>query len=163
MGIALFPSRYYLGFLKDDRVVALSRLEKVTLLDNQYVVDWNAHTFNGSIQDHSFEVTLSNKYYSKLCVFRGTLENKKIHIRVHVKTTYKWILAVLFLYPLVGLIISLSLKGFEDSKELIFHSLMAPITFRVALEIGFMYISKKGIKRLTKTLEIIELKKIEKE
>ena len=154
-----FPSRYYQGVLKEDPVLVRSRLEKVTLLDNQYVIDWNANTFNGFIQDHSFEVTLSNKHYGKLCVFKGILENKKIYIKVHVKTSYKWILTVLFLYPIIGLTVSFYLGGFDVSKELIFHSLMVPITFRVALEIGFIYLSKKGIKHLTKVLEIKTLKK----
>ncbi len=96
LDIALFPSRYYLGILKEDRTVALSKLEKITLLDNQYIVDWNANVFNGKIQSNSFEVSLSNKYYGKLCVFKGGIENKQVHIKILIKNIYKWIFIILW-------------------------------------------------------------------
>ena len=159
MNWSLFPSRYYQGVLKEDPVLVLSRLEKVTLTKNQYVVDWKAHTFNGSIQDAIFEVTLSNKYYGRFCVFKGVLKNEQIYLNVYIKSSYKWIVTVLLLYPLVGLILSFSLRGFDISKDLIFHSLLAPVTFRIALEIGFIIVSKKGIKNLTKILGISLLKR----
>lgn len=124
MGIALFPSRYYLGILKEDLSIALSRLEKVTLLHNQYIVDWSANTFNGKIQDNSFEVTLSKKYYGAVYVFKGTLKNKQAHLKIQLKNTYKWIFTILIIYPLVGGILSLFLEGFETFTTLIFPSVM---------------------------------------
>lgn len=161
MKISLFPTRHYLGILKDDSALSLSKLEKETLLDTQYVVNWSSNTFNGSIQENSFKVSLSNKYYGKLCFFKGSIENKQVHIKIQIKNIYKWIFIILFLYPLIGLVLSFSLRGYDASKGLIFHSLMAPITFRIALEIGFIFISKKGIKRLTEILEINMLKRAE--
>jgi hypothetical protein len=162
LGLALFPSRYYLGILKEDPSIALSKLEKVTLLHNQYIVDWSTNTFNGKIQDNSFEVTLSKKYYGAVYVFKGTLKNKHAHLKIQLKRTYKWIFAILFMYPLVGLILSFFLEGFETFIALIFPSVMIAVFFRISLEIGLIFISKKGLRDLTKVLGVNSLEKLQK-
>ncbi|WP_299761808.1 hypothetical protein [uncultured Dokdonia sp.] len=159
MNVKVFPSRHYSGILKKDYSFLASKLEKETQLDNQYVVDWSATTFNGLVHENSFDVTLSSTYYGKLCFFKGIVEDKGIHIEIQIKTIYKWILGFLFLYPLLGLLASFVLRGFDVSKELIFHSIMATLVFRISLEIVFIFISKKGLKHLIRILEISMLKR----
>lgn len=159
LNLKLFPSRYYSGDLKKDTVFLLSKLEKETLLDNQYVVEGNTKTFHGILQESSFNITLSSKYFYKLCFFKGYIKDKHIYIKIQIKKGYKWLFGFLLLYPLIGLLVSFILRGADTSKELIFHSLMAPVVFKISLELLFAFISKRGVKHLNRILEINMLKR----
>ena len=151
----IFPIKKYSIVLMKERAKVISELKKDTLSDEQFVSNWNKQTFIGKVNETNFEIKLSKKLYGDFCVFKGILEEKKGSLEIEINKTFKIILSVIFLFPIIGFLTSLFKNGFENSVELIFPTIMFIIILRfVFIELGFQIISKNGINKLCKIIRI---------
>ena len=151
----IFPIKKYSIVLINGREKVISELKKDTLSDEQFVSNWNKQTFIGKVNETNFEIKLSKKLYGDFCVFKGILEEKKGSLEIEINKTFKIILSVIFLIPIIGFLTSLFKNGFENSVELIFPTIMFIIILRfVLIELGFQIISKNGINKLCKIIRI---------
>ena len=93
------------------------------------------------------------------CVLNGKLEVKKGTIEITIHKTFKVLLSLVYIFPLIGFIISLFTKEINTIISLIIPTVMSIIIFRyVFTELAFKFISENGLKKLTEVMEINELK-----
>jgi hypothetical protein len=151
----IFPIKKYSITLINERSKAIFELQKETLSDEQFVSDWNKQTFIGKVNETNFEIKLSKKLYGNFCVFKGKLEERNGSLEIEINKTFRVILSVIFLFPIFGFLTSLFKNGFENSIELVFPTIMFIIILRfVFIELGFKIISKNGVNKLSKIIEI---------
>lgn len=151
----IFPIKKYSITLINERSKAIFELQKETLSDEQFVSDWNKQTFIGKVNETNFEIKLSKKLYGNFCVFKGKLEERNGYLEIEINKTFRVILSVIFLFPIFGFLTSLFKNGFENSIELVFPTIMFIIILRfVFIELGFKIISKNGVNKLSKIIEI---------
>jgi hypothetical protein len=157
----IYPTKKYSITLFNEHPKAVFELKKETLRDGQFVSDWNKYSFIGEIDETNFEIKLCKKLYGNFCVFKGRLEGKAGVLEIGIDRTYKFVLFVIFLFPIFGFLTSLFNNGFKNSVVLLFPTIMFIVILRfVFIELGFQIISKKGVNKMS---EIIGVEKMNKE
>ena len=151
----LFPKEKYHIELQNNASIAISELRNETLSDEQFISNWNNQTFIGKITENEFEIKLSKKLYGEFCLLRGSLENKHGTLEILINPKLKIFLSIIFLFPFSGLIMSLIINGLTNSTGLVISTIMFIIILRfLVIEFGFRIISKSGLNKLIKIIEI---------
>jgi hypothetical protein len=151
----IFPEKDYSIELNKDSSLAISELKNQTLSKEQYVTNWNNQSFIGKIETKEFEVKLSKKLIGEFCVLNGKLENGKGTLKIRTGKIIKIIFIAIVLFALSGIITAI----FRTDFELIFHLVMTILVMRFIMELGFRFVSKNGMNKLT---EIIGINKLHK-
>ena len=151
----IFPEKDYSMELNKDSSLAISELKNQTLSKEQFVTNWNNQSFIGKIETNEFEVKLSKKLIGEFCVLNGKLENRKGTLKIRTGKIIKIIFIAIVLFAFSGIITAI----FRTDFELIFHLIMTILVMRFIMELGFRFVSKNGMNKLT---EIIGINKLHK-
>jgi len=151
----IFPEKDYSIELNKDSSLAISELKNQTLSKEQFVTNWNNQSFIGKIETNEFEVKLSKKLIGEFCVLNGKLENGKGTLKIRTGRIIKIIFIAIVLFAISGIIIAI----FRNDLELIFHLGMTILVMRFIMELGFRFVSKNGINKLTEIIGINKLNK----
>jgi hypothetical protein len=152
----IFPEKEYYIELNKDSSLAISELKNQTLSKEQFVTNWNNQSFIGKVETNEFEVKLSKKLIGEFCVINGKLENGKGTLKIQTGRIIKIIFIAIVLFVISGIITAIV----QNELEVIFHLVMTILVMRfIFLELGFRFVSKSGITKLT---EIIGIKKMNK-
>lgn len=158
----IFPIKYYEIELLSDSSKALSELEKNTMITDSLTSEWTKKAFIGQVSESGFKIISSEPGRGAFCIFNGKLESKKGSVEITINKAFRMILSIIFLFPIVGFIISFFIKEIEVSISLIIPTLMSIVVFRFILtEIAFGIISKNGLNKLTRIIGITNLKIIQ--
>ncbi|MCK8482256.1 hypothetical protein [Psychroserpens algicola] len=153
--MTIFPERIYFINLENDSSKTLVDLQKETLSDQQFIVEWNK-LFIGEVNQNGFEIKLARKWPGSFCIIIGKLENKNGILEIHISKVYKLLFGILVLFVLSGLIISLIQSEFETALKIILFIIILRFVF---IELHFRINSKNSMNKLTKTIGINKLKK----
>ena len=158
----IFPIKYYEIELLTDSSKALAELEKNTMITDSLDSEWTKKAFIGQVNKNGFKIISSEPGRGAFCVLSGKLESKKGSVEITINKAFRIMLSIIFLFPMVGFIISFFIKEIEVSISLIIPTLMSIIVFRFILtEIAFRIISKNGLNKLTSIIGITNLKIIQ--
>lgn len=147
----LFPENKYSIELFNDKESAISNLKNYTLSKEQYVTNWNNQLFIGEIKENEFELKLSKKLYGDFCIVHGKLENKKGTLEIQTGKILKILFILIILFTLSGMIIAM----IQHKFELIFKLIITIVMLRyIFLELGFRYVSKRLLHKLTEVIKI---------
>ncbi|WP_452233081.1 hypothetical protein [Lacinutrix sp. MEBiC02595] len=146
----IFPEKDYSIELNKDSSLALSELKNQTLSKEQFVTSWNNQSFIGKIETNEFEVKLSKKIIGEFCVLNGKLENGKGTLKIRTGRIIKIIFIAIVLFAIYGIITAILRTDFE----LVFHLVMTLLVMRFILELGFRFVSKNAINKLTDIIGI---------
>jgi len=154
----MFPVKYYEIELLNDCSKALSELEKNTMITDSLSSEWTKKAFIGQVNENGFKIISSEPGRGAFCVLKGKLESKKGLIEITINKAFRIMLSIIFLFPIIGFIISFFIKETEVSISLIIPTLMSIVVFRFVLtEIAFRIIAQKGLKKLTEIIGITKL------
>jgi len=158
----IFPIKYYEIELLSDSSKALSELEKNTMITDSLTSEWTKKAFIGQVNESGFKIISSEPGRGAFCVLNGKLESKKGSVEITINKAFRIMLSIIFLFPIVGFIISFFIEEIEVSISLIIPTLMSIAVFRFILtEIAFRIISKNGLNKLTRIIGITNLKIIQ--
>jgi hypothetical protein len=146
----IFPEKDYSIELIKDSTLAISELKNQTLSKEQFVTNWNNQSFIGKVETNEFEVKLSKKLIGEFCVLNGKLENGKGTLKIRTGKIIKIIFIAIVLFAISGIITAI----FRTDFELIFHLVMTILVMRFIMELGFRFVSKNGINKLTEIIGI---------
>ena len=146
----IFPEKDYSIELNKDSSLAISELKNRTLSKEQFVTNWNNQSFIGKVETNEFEVKLSKKLIGEFCVLNGKLEGGKGTLKIRTGRVIKIIFIAIVLFAFSGIIIAI----FRTEFEPIFQLFMTILVMRIMMELGFRFVSKKGINKLTKIIGI---------
>ena len=81
----IFPTNNYQFELKKESSVALSELEKNTMITDSLVSEWTKKTFIGQVNSNGFKIISSKPGRGAFCVLEGKIEsyNGTLEIRIH--------------------------------------------------------------------------------
>ncbi|AXT54618.1 hypothetical protein D1815_02200 [Aquimarina sp. AD1] len=151
----LFPKKYYSIQLLNESSIAISELKNHTLLDEQFVVDWNSQAFIGKINNTEFEIKLSKKLYGTFCILKGKLDNKNGILEIGISKMIKILFYIIVVFIGTGLIAAI----IQNKLEVLLLLLMTLIVFRfIFIELGFRITSKSLLKKLTEIIGITKIK-----
>jgi len=154
----IFPIKNYEIELINDSSKALSELENNTMITDSLSSEWTKKAFIGQVNENGFKIISSEPGRGAFCVLNGKLESKKGSVEITINKAFRIMLSMIFLFPIIGLIISFFIKAIEVSISLIIPTLMSIVVFRFILtEIAFRFISKNSLKKLTKIIGITKL------
>ena len=154
----IFPIKHYEIELLNDSSKALSELENNTMITDSLSSEWTKKAFIGQVNENGFKIISSVPGRGAFCVLNGKLESKKGVVEITINKAFRIMLSIIFLFPIVGFIISFFIKEIEVSISLILPTLMSIVVFRFILtEIAFRIISKNSLKKLTKIIGITKL------
>ncbi|MDO5971280.1 hypothetical protein Q4Q35_15840 [Flavivirga aquimarina] len=151
----IFPETKYLIGLKNECSKTLSDLQKETLSDEQFIVEWNK-IFIGKVDQNGFEIKLAKKRFGSFCILKGKLENKNGILKIQISKIYKLLSGILVLFVISGFVISLIRSEFETSLKIILFILAFRFVF---IEVWFRVNSKNSMNELTKVIGIIKQEK----
>ncbi|MRX41380.1 hypothetical protein GJU43_19005 [Flavobacterium sp. LC2016-23] len=155
----IFPIQYYEIELLNDSSKALSELEKNTMITDSLTSEWTKKAFIGQVSENGFKIISSESGRGAFCVLSGKLESKKGSVEIRINKAFRVMLSIVFLFPIVGFIVSFFIHETEVSISLIIPTLMSVVVFRFILtEIAFRIISRNGLKKLTEIIGITKLK-----
>ena len=149
----IFPENNYSIKLNNDNELVISELKKKTLSKEQCVANWNAQIFIGNIKENEFELKLSKKILGEFCVLNGKLQTKNGTLEIRTSKKVKIIFLAIAIFSFSGVILAILQNKFELILYLALNIFIMRYFF---LELGFRFISKSAIKKLT------EIKGIEK-
>lgn len=149
--LKIFPENNYSIELTNDSTSAISNLKNCTVSKEQYVTNWNNQLFIGKIKENEFELKLSKKLYGDFCIVHGKLENKKGTLEIQTGKILKILFILIITFTLSGMVTAMVQHKFE----LLFKLMIAIVIIRfIFLELGFRYVSKRLLKRLTEELKV---------
>ena len=152
----IFPTNNFLLELNNESTEAIRNLQKETLSDEQFIVNWNDKTFIGTINQNEFKLRLSKKLYGGFCILKGKLENESGILETQVSKLFKVIFGGIVLFCLSGILISI----IQNKLEILIPLVMTILIFRfVFIELGYRLVSKRGINKLAQILGIATLRK----
>jgi hypothetical protein len=155
----IFPSKIYEFSLLIDSSKAITELDKKTFKTESLSGQWTEKIFIGMVNENEFKVVTSKPRRGIFCVLNGKLEAKKGTIEITIHKTFKVLLSLIFIFPIIGFIISLFTKELNTIISLIIPTIMSFIIFRyIFTELAFKIISDNGLNKLIEIMEIQELK-----
>jgi hypothetical protein len=158
----IFPIKNYEIELLNDSSKALSELENNTLITDSLSSEWTKKAFIGQVNENGFKIISSEPGRGAFCVLNGKLESKKGLVEITINKAFRIMLSMIFLFPIVGFIISFFIKKIEVSISLIIPTFMSIVVFRFILtEIAFRIISNNSLKKLTKIIGITKISKVQ--
>nr|WP_315220687.1 hypothetical protein [uncultured Flavobacterium sp.] len=158
----IFPIKHYEIELLNDSSKAISVLENNTMITDSLSSEWTKKAFIGQVNKNGFKIIPSEPGRGAFCVLNGKLESKKGLVEITINKAFRIMLSIIFLFPIVGFIISFFIKEIEVSISLILPTLMSIVVFRFILtEIVFRIISKNSLKKLTKIIGIKNLSEVQ--
>ena len=146
----IFPEKDYSIELNKDSSLAISELKNRTLSKEQFITNWNNQSFIGKVETNEFEVKLSKKLIGEFCVLNGKLENGKGTLKIRTGRIIKIIFIAIVLFAISGIITAI----FQTEFEQIFHLFMTILVMRIMMELGFRFVSKRGINKLSEIIGI---------
>ncbi|MCB0473069.1 MAG: hypothetical protein KDC56_08420 [Flavobacteriaceae bacterium] len=156
----IFPTSSYQFELKKESSVALSELEKNTLITKSLVSEWTKKAFIGQVNNDEFRIISSKSGRGAFCILEGKFKSKKGILEIRIHKTFRIMLSLLYLYPIIGFTIALFTAEKDEIILLIVPTIMAIIVFRfIFTELAFRIVSREGLKKLTETIGITNLKK----
>jgi len=152
----IFPEKVFSIELINESSTAILELKNQTLSKEQFVINWKNQAFIGEIEKNEFEIKLSKKFYGEFCIIKGKLENKVGILEIRTSRIFKIIFISIILFALSGIIAAI----IQNKINVILSLVLTIIVIRfIFIELGFRYVSKSGINKLT---EIIGIKKLKK-
>ncbi|WP_219634601.1 hypothetical protein, partial [Flavobacterium chungangense] len=126
----IFPIKHYEIELLSDSSKALAELKKNTLITNSLTSEWTKKAFIGQVNESGFKIISSIPGRGAFCVLNGKLESKKGFVEITINKAFRILLSIIFLFPIIGFIISFFIKEIEVSISLIIPTLMSIVVFR---------------------------------
>lgn len=156
----IFPIKNYTFRLINESSETIAELEKNTLITESLTSQYTNKAFIGKISGNKFRVITSKPKSGVFCVLEGKLENKTGTIEITIHKTFQVLLILIFMFPIIGFIISLFTQETRLSISLIIPTLMSVLIFRfVFLELAFRIISNNGLTKLCEIIQITDLKR----
>ena len=106
----IFPIKNYEIELLNDSSKALSELENNTLITDSLSSEWTKKAFIGQVNENGFKIISSEPGRGAFCVLNGKLESKKGLVEITINKAFRIMLSMIFLFPIVGFIISFFIK-----------------------------------------------------
>lgn len=151
----LFPKKYYSIELQNDSSIAMTKLENHTLSDEQFISDWSNQAFIGRIDNSEFEIKLSKNLYGAFCILKGKLDKENGILEIRMSKIIKTLFFIIVLFVTTGLITAI----IQNKSDLLFPLIVAIIVFRfIFIELSFIIVSKKILKKLIKIIGITKIK-----
>lgn len=155
----IFPTRSFTVEIDDDTIKAMAGLKQNTDITDTLISEKTEKAFRGQVSNNGFRVISSEIGRGALCVLTGEFDGKNGTIEVNLHSAFKVMFSILFVMPLIAFGIVISTGGIENAIGLILPILVGIIFIRYAfLELGFRFVSKTGLNKLTKIIGIIKLK-----
>jgi hypothetical protein len=155
----VFPNKSLLLELRDDRATLLDELRRNTKLTNKLVSEYTDKEFIGQVDDCGFKIISSEIGRGALCVFEGDFQDSFGTVEIRINSAFKILFSILILMPIIGFVIAIATQGIEKSIGFIVPVIMLILFIRfVFLELSFRFISKTGLKKLTRIIGLKEVK-----
>lgn len=155
----VFPSKSLLIELRDDRATSLDELRRNTKLTDKLVSDYTDKEFIGQVDDYGFKIISSEIGRGALCVFQGDFQDSFGTVEIRINSAFKIMFSILMLLPVIGFGIAIATQGIEKSIGIIIPVVMLVLFIRfVFLELGFRFVSKTGLKKLTRIIGLKEVR-----
>ena len=158
----VFPHKNLLVKLRDDRATSLNELKRNTKQSNKLISESTDKYFIGKIDDSGFEIITSKIGRGAVCVFEGELQDSFGTVQIRIHRAFKVMFSIIMLMPIIGLGISIATQGIEKSIGIIIPLMIGILFIRfVFIELSFRFISRTGLKKLTKIIGIKAIKELE--
>ena len=156
----LFPSKNFIVELKSDYSISMENLKLNTDITDSLTSARTNNEFRGQVNKKGFKIISSEIGRGAFCILNGKFNERKGEIEVRIHNVFKVMLSIILLYPLAGFGIIFYQEGIQKAVELLPAFLISFVFIRfVLIELSFRFISNTGINKLTKTLNIIEIKR----
>ena len=151
----LFPSKYLTVELREDRVATLNELKRNTKLTDNLISSYTDKKFIGKVNESGFKIISSEIGRGAVCVFTGELQDSVGELEIRIHNAFKVMFSILLSYPLIGFGLITYNQGFEEGIIFLPVHITVLLFIRfVFIELSFRFISKTGLNKLTKTIEI---------
>jgi len=151
----LFPNKYLVVELRDDRATTLNELERNTKLTDNFVSEYTDKEFIGQVGDSGFRIISSEIGRGAVCIFTGDLQDSIGIVEIQMHNAFKVMFSILILMPIIGLGIAVFTNGIKISIGMFIPMIMGILFVRfVFMELSFRLVSKTGLNKLEKIIGI---------
>lgn len=156
--LKLFPTKSLNVELEDLYSRSYEKLKGQTDLTDNLISTWTNKEFRGTVTEQGFKLISSEIGRGAVCVFIGDFQNNSGTIQVRLNKAFQVLFGILLLYPIIGFGVLLLTEGFNNALKFIPILLLLFLFVRYLLiGFSFWFISKTGLKKLTRTLNIKSL------
>ena len=153
--ITIFPTSNYKFQLLKSKSETIVDLLECTMGNGAVIKDWNKLTFKGKVETNRFTLYLYKPIYGSFSLLQGSIDEKECLVEVKINKLYRVLLFLLYLFPLIGFLISLFTKTNEVILGLVFPSMIVPFIIRyVFVELLFRFVSKKALSVFSDVLSL---------
>ncbi|MEQ8475836.1 hypothetical protein [Fulvivirga sp.] len=156
--LKLFPTKSLNVELEDLYSRSYEKLKGQTDLTDNLISTWTNKEFRGTVTEQGFKLISSEIGRGAVCVYIGNFQNNSGTIQVRLNKAFQILFGILLSYPIIGFGLLLLTEGFNNALKFIPILLLLFLFIRyVFMGLSFWFISKTGLKKLARTLNIKSL------
>lgn len=153
--LIIFPEKLLKVELEQDYSIVHDLLKQDTDFTTNFTSTHTNKKFRGIVTSEDFKVISSEIGKGAVCVFKGTFNEKSGTISIRINKGFQILFGILLSYPFIGFGLILYLQGIDIALQYLPILLITLLAIRfLFIELSFKFISRTGIKKLTKTLKI---------
>ena len=151
----IFPTKKYEFNLIGKKEETLERLKRRTEKSKYLTSQWTDKTFRGKIFGNEFRIISSTIGKGAFCVLSGRIDSENGIVNVEINKAFKVLLGILYLFPIVGIILTIKLGG-EKFELLMILSVIGQILMIRFIGVWFFFkrFSKFSLNQLRDVLDI---------
>ncbi len=151
----IFPTKELEFKLIDDQEVTLGRLNRRTEKSESLISRYAHNSFRGIINGKEFKLISSAIGRGAFCVMKGKISGNQGSVKVEIHKTFKIILGVILILPVLGVLIIISIGKEAFSPTLVLVAIGQVIIIRyLFIELAFRMLSNSSLNRLRDVLDI---------
>ena len=155
----IFPTKELEFKLIDDQAITLNRLNRRTEKSENLTSQFTDKSFRGIINGNKFQLISSTIGKGAFCVMSGQIDSHNGFVNVEINKAFKVLFGIIYLFPAIGIIITINLGG-EEFNPLMILSVIGQILLIRFIGIWFFFqrFSKYSLNKLREVLDIEWLK-----
>jgi hypothetical protein len=151
----IFPTTELTFKLTDSQAVTIDRLKRRTEFSENLTSKFTDKSFRGKINDTGFKIISSAIGRGAFCVMTGDFFSDHGKVKVEIHKVFKALLSIFLLFPIIGLLIMLTMKPEDFSPMLILVVVGQFLVIRFAfIGLAFKILSKSSLDRLRNVLDL---------
>ncbi len=155
----LFPTRHLNLELEHEYSRSYELLKQETDPTENLVSSSTNKKFRGIVTEQGFKLISSEIGRGAICVFIGNFNKNSGTLEIRLNKVFRILFGIILSYPLIGFGLLLYGQGFNNAIKFIPALILYFLIMRyVFIGLAFRLISRTGLKKLTRTLNIITLK-----
>lgn len=151
----IFPEKEYTFKLLSSQEDTLDRLNRRTEYSGYLSSYWTEKSFRGEIKKNYFKIISSKVGSGAFCTLEGEININDGFVKIKVHRVFKILLSILLLFPIIGIIISLTIGG-ESFELLMIPSIIGQLLIIRFIAISYIFSrnSKESLRRLRDVLDV---------